>query len=73
MSDLGTANKMRKIGKLVQDEVPGMGFAVFVFPFHEGGISNYISNAERKDMITMLEETLERFKKQQDFKTPEGN
>ena len=39
-----------------------LGFALFVFPFGGAGVSNYVSNAAREDMILFIEETLERFK-----------
>lgn len=39
-----------------------IGFALFCFEFNKPGISNYISNANRNDMIEALEETLKRFK-----------
>lgn len=65
--------KMGELGRVIQDTIPGLGFAVFVFEFHSSGMINYISNAERKDMIQALKETYERFEKNQDFKTPEEN
>ena len=40
-----------------------MGFAVLIFEFGAPGVANYISNAERKDMIEALKETVERFEK----------
>jgi len=45
----------------------GMGFAIIVFEFHKPGISNYISNAKRADMIKALRETADRLEKQQDI------
>lgn len=38
-----------------------MGFALFCFEFGKPGISNYISNADRSDMIKALKETIKRF------------
>lgn len=67
------AEKMRKIGQLLKEQLPGLGFALFTFEFNKPGMSNYISNASRDDMIIALEETVARFKQQQDFKTPEEN
>ena len=43
-----------------------LGFCLIVFPFHLGGIANYVSNAEREDMINALEETVLRLKNNQD-------
>ena len=36
---------MRKLGKRVAKEIPGLGFAIMVFEFLEPGMANYISNA----------------------------
>lgn len=43
------------------------GFIVIVFPFDEvkeGGRANYISNAERKEVVIMLKEQIKRFEGQ---------
>jgi len=44
------------------------GFILMVFPFegHEGRC-NYMSNAERKDVVTMLKEQIKRFEGQPDI------
>jgi len=44
------------------------GFVLMVFPFegHEGRC-NYISNANRRDIVTMLKEQLKRFEGQPDM------
>lgn len=65
--------QMRNLANLIQPQINGLGFALLVFPFNEPGMSNYISNAERKDMIKALREAADRFEKNQDFKTPETN
>lgn len=67
------AHKMRQVGEILKQQLPGLGYALFVFEFNNSGMANYISNAQRKDMIKCLEETLMRFKNQQDIKTPEAN
>lgn len=67
------ANEMRRLAALLEKELKGLGFALFVFKFKEPGMSNYISNAVREDMMIALEEKLRIFKNQQDFKTPEEN
>jgi predicted component of type VI protein secretion system len=40
-----------------------IGFALFVFPFGapKGARTNYVSNAERADMVAALKEVLARF------------
>jgi len=65
---------MRKMAKKVKDMLPSnLGFVIIVFPFNKPGVSNYISNAERKTMIQALRETADRLEKNQDFETPENN
>lgn len=64
---------MRKIGEKIKKEIPGLGFCLLVFEFHKPGLANYLSNAQREDMIKSLEETVARLKGKQDFKTPEEN
>ena len=42
------------------------GFILMVFPFHtKDGRANYISNANRADVVRFLEEQLKRFKQQE--------
>lgn len=43
-----------------------IGFCLLVFGFNAPGISNYVSNAERADMIKALEETAMRLKNRED-------
>lgn len=41
------------------------GFIILIFPFEgHDGRCNYISNAERKDVVTMLKEQIARFEGQ---------
>ena len=44
-----------------------IGFALLTFEFHAPGVSNYISNAQREDMIKALRETADRLEKKQDI------
>jgi TolB-like protein len=47
------------------------GFILIVFPFEnvkEGGRANYISNANRKDVVIMLKEQIKRFEGQPEMK-----
>jgi hypothetical protein len=37
------------------------GFILMVFPFDEVGRCNYVSNANRADVVTMLKEQIARF------------
>lgn len=42
-----------------------VGFVLMVFPFYgEKGRANYISNADRRDVVTLLKEQLARFEGQ---------
>jgi hypothetical protein len=50
----------------LRDNVGPKGYALIVFDFHEPGLSNYISNAKREDMIKALRETANRLEKNQD-------
>ena len=58
--------QMRDLADMLSEQIPGLGFAVIVFKFKDPGMSNYVSNAQREDMITALEETLNRWKSNQD-------
>lgn len=65
---------MTKMGAEIEAQLPKeFGFALIVFPFYGPGTSNYISNAQRCDMIKALRETADRIEKNQDFKTPTAN
>lgn len=44
------------------------GFCLMVFPFDGDGRANYISNANREDVVTMLKEQLARFEGQPEMK-----
>jgi hypothetical protein len=45
------------------------GFVLLVFPFEgNDGRCNYISNAERKDVVTMMKEQIARFEGQPEMK-----
>lgn len=65
---------MRALAEMIGAVIPkGWGFALIVFPFERPGISNYVSNAQRPDMIQALHETVKRLESKQDFSTPEEN
>lgn len=65
---------MQQMADKVKSMLPNdFGFTILVFPFNEPGVSNYISNANREDMIKALRETADRLEQKQDFKTPENN
>jgi hypothetical protein len=57
---------MRALGRAIDDELNGdvrprkTGFVVLMFDFGDAGRLNYISNAERADMIAALHELIAR-------------
>ena len=65
--------EMRNLANKIKKEIPGLGFGVLVFQFNKPSLSNYISNAQRADMIKAMKETIERLENNQDFQTPETN
>lgn len=74
MSNLPGAAKMRKFAKFIHTRLPdGWGLALVVFPYGKMGIGNYISTAQRTEMIQGLRELADRLEKNQDYKTPEEN
>lgn len=61
---------MKEMGIAIEDSIPrGFGYALLVFPFRVPGITNYISNAKRADMIKELREAADRLERNQYFKT----
>ena len=49
--------KMQSIARVVGNMVPtGWGFAVLCFSFGENGFINWVSNAQRADMVKALRE-----------------
>jgi hypothetical protein len=46
--------------KLAEQLKPGVGFALLMFDFGEGGNLAYLSNAQRSDMIKTLREFIEK-------------
>ena len=64
--------KMNVLARFLDEQFNGdvpkaerkVGFCLLVFKFGEEGRCNYISNAERLDMIVLLKEQLARFQGQ---------
>lgn len=63
-----TADLMQVAAKNIKDTFRpfNMGFALIVFPFGNPGISNYVADANRGDMIKLLRETADRLEKNED-------
>lgn len=55
------------INDVIENQFGKMGFALIIFEFNQPGISNYVSNAQRDDMITALRETADRLEAKQDI------
>lgn len=53
-------------GVLKDNDLP-RGFALIVFDFNQPGVSNYISNAMRENMVQALRETADRIELNQDI------
>lgn len=66
---------MRSLAKKIEDFIDKkhVGYALIVFGVSEPGISNYISNCQREDMIKALRETADRLERKQDFPTLNAN
>ena len=48
--------KLKEIGRMIGESLPsGQGFALQIFDFGDGGNLFYISNAQREDLIRVLE------------------
>jgi hypothetical protein len=69
--------KMNHLGSLIDQFFNGdlrgndrkVGFCLMLFNFDDGtGRANYISNAERADVVTLLKEQLARFEGQPEMK-----
>lgn len=65
---------MQQMAEKVKTMLPSdYGFTILVFPLNKPGVANYISNAQRADMIKALREMADRLDNNQDFKTPYNN
>jgi len=67
-----TLKIMRETMKELEKKFKGFGCCLLIFEFDKPGISNYISNAERKSMIQALRETADRLENNQDFNREEN-
>ncbi|MGV3588580.1 MAG: hypothetical protein ACO1OF_16360 [Adhaeribacter sp.] len=68
-----SGHEMRKFGNMVKKLFPGKAFCVFTFDFGPGGVGNYLSNANREDMIKALREMADALEQGKVFPTPENN
>jgi hypothetical protein len=68
-----TREAMNALAKVMTELFPGLGFALLIFEFHKPGMSNYISNAERSTMVTVLREAADRLAGAQDIPPDQKN
>ena len=65
---------MQKMAESVYKMLPkDFGFAIIVFPFKTLGEANYISNANRTDMIKALRECAYKLENNETYETPKDN
>ncbi len=65
---------MKLIGQLLKEMLPqGVGFALLTFEFNNPGLANYISSAQREDMIKALRECADRIEGNRTIQTPNQN
>ena len=65
---------MQKMADSVLKFLPkDFGCTILVFPYGNPAVANYISTANREDMIKHLRDTANRLEQKQDFETPENN
>jgi coenzyme F420-reducing hydrogenase alpha subunit len=69
------AQEMRNIADTIKERIGDktIGFALVTFDFGEGGITNYISNAKRDDMMKYFEELLNKWQSENELPTFEEN
>jgi hypothetical protein len=53
---------MRGVGEGLSEMFPKMGFCLMIFEFNTEGQMNYISNADRRDVVKAMEEFIEKTK-----------
>jgi hypothetical protein len=64
---------LQALGRHVDHQLPyGWGFVVLAFPFGAGGRMNYISNAQRSDIVRAMYEFIEATKEKWGQHVPES-
>jgi hypothetical protein len=60
--DANTREQLQAIGRAIDEGLPqGWGFFLMAFPFNDApGRMNYISNANRTDVIKLMKEWIEK-------------
>lgn len=57
-------DNMKALAGLLRETFPKHGFTLLIFDFNKSGRMNYISNAQRPDMINALKELITKFESQ---------
>ncbi|MEJ7647393.1 MAG: hypothetical protein WKF87_22560 [Chryseolinea sp.] len=66
---------MLRAGRLLEDEMPGLGWILLTYTFGDAdkSLGNYISNGSREDCIKYLRETADKLEAGTTFATPNNN
>ena len=65
---------MQKMADAVIKFLPkDFGCTILVFSYYKTDVANYISTANREDMIKHLRDTADRLEQKEYFETPENN
>lgn len=64
---------LQKMAQAMSAALPGLGFCLLVFEFGKEGRADYISNANREQMIQAMRENADALEKGRDYKVPQSN
>lgn len=59
-SETETREIMQAFAQTIAEVLPGYGFILMIFEFNSNGRANYVSNADRAEVLKMMEEFKER-------------
>jgi hypothetical protein len=51
-----TKELMQSVASALEEVFPKLGFCLMIFEFNKSGQMNYISNADRRDVVEAMEE-----------------
>jgi hypothetical protein len=70
--DAKVRKDLQSLARHVDNQLPyGWGFVVLAFPFGVGGRMNYVSNADRVDVVRSMYEFIDATKKQWEMHEPD--
>lgn len=64
---------LAQVGEALKNTFPGLGFVFLLFCFDDASECNYVSNAEKEDIIKALRETANKIKNGDYFPEIQGN